>query len=235
VEETFDQAMNNGLDYTTNYTFDLAGNRLTKAVDKESDSDIDEQTPYQSDRRLKGGINVINILLFSLLVVGGLVVTLLSLGLMVVQLLEFAIKRGVALPLIANISAASCTSVLLQMISTKLPPAIAVVVVPMMVGAIVSLPLCKTSYWQLPALSPNAGTVPPVNMAILIGAISCGVLLASSNAGKTVLNALGQDVVGKSTAEQFEIRFTGFALGVLIGGVTAATTWGVVMRMKAGD
>jgi hypothetical protein len=49
VEESFDHAMNNALDYTTNYTFDLAGNRLRKAVDKESDSDIDEETTYLYD------------------------------------------------------------------------------------------------------------------------------------------------------------------------------------------
>ena len=41
--------MNNGLDYTTNYAFDLAGNRLKKAVDQESDSDIDEETTYLYD------------------------------------------------------------------------------------------------------------------------------------------------------------------------------------------
>ena len=41
--------MNNALEYTTNYTFDLAGNRLKKAVDKESDSDIDEETTYLYD------------------------------------------------------------------------------------------------------------------------------------------------------------------------------------------
>ncbi|WP_425617753.1 hypothetical protein NA78x_001440 [Anatilimnocola sp. NA78] len=47
MEESFDQAMNNGLDFTTNYIFNPAGNRLKRVVDQESGIDIDEGTTFQ--------------------------------------------------------------------------------------------------------------------------------------------------------------------------------------------
>src|SRR5690606_38989382 len=48
IEESLD-SYDNALDYTTEYEYDLVGNRLTKTVDEGSNSSVDEITEYDYD------------------------------------------------------------------------------------------------------------------------------------------------------------------------------------------